>query len=102
MGTVATLTTCCVVSLWGPSLCLARPLGVARGWGEWLAEILMRVGLGFTWDSFRPGKGLMSSTLVGGFQVDFGSVLVGLRLCAACFCSSFWAALGMWLLEFLG
>ena len=64
----------------------------------------MRAGLGFVWGFFRLGKGLISRMLLGGFNVDFETVWVGLELicarCAARFCSSFWAASERWLRKF--
>ena len=50
-----------------------------------LAEVLMRAGLGFVWGSCRLGKGLICRMRLGGFKVDFGSVLAWLALiCARC------------------
>ena len=43
----------------------------------------MRAGLGFVWDSFWLGKGLISRMLLGGFKVDFEPVWVGLELSCA-------------------
>ena len=51
---------------------------VDRGWfgvSVGLAEILMRAGLGFVWGSFSLAKGPICRMRLGGFQVDFGSVL---------------------------
>ena len=43
----------------------------------------MRAGLGFVWGSCRLTKRLLSTMLLGGFKIDFGSALVGLRLIGA-------------------
>ena len=59
---------------------------VDRGWfgvSVGLAEIIMRAGLGFVWGSFSLGKGPICRMLLGGFQVDFGSVLAWLGLIRA-------------------
>ena len=59
---------------------------VDRGWfgvSVGLAEILMRAGLGFVWGSFSLGKGPICRMRLGGFQVDFGSVLAWLGLIRA-------------------
>ena len=56
---------------------------VDRGWfgvSVGLAEELMRAGLGFVWGSFCLGKGPICRMRLGGFQVDFGSVLAWLGL----------------------
>ena len=59
---------------------------VDRGWfgvSVGLAEIFMRAGLGFVWGSFSLGKGPICRMRLGGFQVDFGSVLAWLGLIRA-------------------
>ena len=61
--------------LWWQSTFALGWLGVSVG----LAEVLLRAGLGFVWGSFRLGKGL-TRRMLGGFKLDFGSVLVGLGL----------------------
>ena len=48
-----------------------------------LADVLVRAGLGFVWDSVRLDKGLISRMLLGGFKVDFESGWVGLELICA-------------------
>ena len=51
---------------------------------------ILRAGLEFVWGSFRLGKGLIFMNQfrmwLGGFKVDFGSVLVGLELICAGVC----------------
>ena len=48
-----------------------------------LAEVLVRAGLGFVWGSCSLGKGPICRMRLGGFQVDFGSVLAWLGLIRA-------------------
>ena len=43
----------------------------------------MRAGLGFVWGSFSLGRGPICRMRLGGFQVDFGSVLAWLGLIRA-------------------